>query len=153
VITCAQTQIWHLGKIAPVATHSDVAKVSQATLTELESAFRQALAQTDRLAITIDGMGVDVFWRTFNTRLVLEGANPSSDDSVGKFVAGKLAFDASDSTACKDSLARVAFYVGLDLPLSNPSEAKPTTRLAVLGSPEDRAEILAAIRASQNRKS
>ena len=126
--TCAQSQIWALPSLAPVATATNTGSFSDPTLPQLEQAFREALAQPDkRDVVKLDGMGVHIIWRTFDRRLVVGSVNPNPDDALGTFVstAVKLAFNALSDSACRDGLADAGLYAGLKLPYSVPRETKP----------------------------
>jgi hypothetical protein len=126
--TCAQSQIWALPSLAPVATATNTGSLSDPTLSQLEHAFREALAQPDKQGVvTVDGMSVHIVWRNFDSRLVVEGVNPNVDDALGAFIstAVKLAFNALSDSACRDGLANAGLYAGLKLPYSGPRETKP----------------------------
>ena len=125
--TCAQSQIWALPSLASVATATNTGSFSEPTLPQLEQTFREALVQPDRRGVvTLDGMSVHIVWRNFDSRLVVEGVNPSADDALGAFVstAIKLAFNALSDSACRDGLANAGLYAGLKLPYSVPRETK-----------------------------
>ena len=144
-VVCATSRIWTLQKPGPVLAAIDEGNFSEPTLAEMELAFRQALAQWGNRGLTIDGMSVHIAWRHVTARLVVEGANPSSRDALGKFVstAIKRTFDAITLSPCRDGLALAAGYVGLDLPLSEPTT--PKTQVATFGTNEERAQLLAAM--------
>lgn len=138
-----------------MAQELEVRLVQQMRHKELEQAFRKALEQPDkRGVVTLDGMSIHIAWRNFDGRVLVEGANPGAGDALGMFVSMLVgvAFNALTDDLCRDSLARAGRYVDLKLPLSVPIEPKPKTHIGVLGTPEGRAEVLAAIKASQEKK-
>ena len=96
---------------------SDEAKLGAGTLAKLEVSFRTALAERDSLGIVLDGMRVDACWRTYDKRLILEGANPVSGTALAGFVASiiTIAFDATNSDTCRGYLGDAGRYVGLTL--------------------------------------
>lgn len=153
--TCAETQIWGLRQIGPVSTATAMSVVGDRSLEELEQAFRKSLEQPDKRGVTtVDGMGVHIAWRNFDSRVVVEGANPSPSDALGRFVSTlvSVAYNSLSDALCRGSLARAGLYVGLDLALSAPAETRPKTHIGVLGTPEGRAEVMAAIKAAQEKK-
>ena len=153
--TCAESQIWGLTQMASVSIATEVSVVGDQSLEGLEQEFRKSLEEPDqRGVVTIDGMSVHIAWRNFDSRVMVEHANPGAGDALGGFVSTLVSatFNALSDDRCRDSLARAGGYVGLELPLSAPVEPKPKTHIGVLGTPEGRAEVLAAIRASRERK-
>lgn len=153
--TCAESQIWGLPQMATVSVVTEVSVVGDQSLAALEQEFRKSLEQSDkRGVVTLDGMTVHIAWRNFDSRVVVERANPGEGDALGRFVSALVnaAFAALNDERCRDALARAGGYVGLELPLSVPVETKPKTHIGVLGTPEGRAEVLAAIQASREKK-
>lgn len=88
-----------------------------ASLAALELDFRRALGEPDPRTTGRDGVRVSVFWRSFDSRLIVERANPTSDSALGGFVAraAALAWGAVAQPACRESLDRAGGYLGLSL--------------------------------------
>lgn len=87
---CARRGVDYFSPPAPVPVAIGVGRVKKPTLLELETAFRAALAAPDRRASGRDGMTVHVFWRFENVSLALDGAVPTPEDALGRFIAATL---------------------------------------------------------------
>ncbi|MBB4224545.1 hypothetical protein GGD71_005341 [Variovorax guangxiensis] len=101
--------------------------------------------------IMIDGMPSELLvFRDGAVALRTEGnAGKRGDYSALVGFAISTAWDCISNPFCRNALADAGEYVGKKLPREVEPARKPTIGTMVLGSEEDRAELLEALRASQ----
>ena len=123
---------------------------------EISRLFDEARAAMEqRTGICIDGMGVEAC-------LVAQGAvkrfsgNAIASQSLADFVVELInaTWTRSQSISVRNALARCAFYVSEDYPVQPLPPQPPVTRLAILGTQDERTdylEKLEAIRRARKR--
>jgi len=111
-VACAREKI-PFDVPAPTPVDEDEGIIGTTALADLEIRFRNALQTNDRLTQGRDGIRVNIFWRTFNARLIVEGAAPEPADALGRFVAQviELASHSIRSAACKACLREASAYL------------------------------------------
>jgi hypothetical protein len=96
----------------------------------------------------IDGMPVDAVEFEAGSPVRRVKHNVSASSPFGRFVARALdlAWNSIGNAHCKNAIASAAKYADLDLPRTEEPERKPVVRTMVLGLPEDRNQLLEALR-------
>lgn len=147
-VVAAQAMVWHQLAPAPILADQDQGQVSMECFTRLSTAVAAAGSSLDGTGVAIDGMPVDALLMR-NGELILKIHHNASTSSAFKtFVAHAIsaAWSSLQSAPCRNSLAHAAKYAGLDLPLDPEPARKPTVETMVLGSEEDRQELLNALK-------
>lgn len=150
---CAKTQFWTRQYPGPIPTIRETAVLELSVFAGLEDRFRRALAAPDCGGVVLDGMPVHVEWRIFSHRIIVEDFNSSREGALRDFVAQTIqqVFVVAGLTECRNALAEAARYVGLDLPIEERPERDPPIQVGVLGDADERAEVLAVVRAAEER--
>ncbi len=149
-VASAREQIW----ASSFGGGADTALVaSSVSFEEIEVALRGALPIGPQGGIAIDGMQVHIAYRSLSAT-VHSSCNPASRESLAAFVAAiiRRTWEACDNVRVRNALANAARYVDLALPVEDVEPEPARTTIAIIGSPQERAELLDAVRVVRDRK-
>lgn len=151
-VAIPSAQIWRVGP-GIQTVYSASQDLGCAMYDSIEASLRAAVSQPPRSGITLDGMPVHIAHRSLGA-VVLVRTNPGSGEPMGGLVADVIAtaFEAIDNQRIRNALSSAGRYVGRDLPYREPMPAPSTTHIAVIGTPGERAEMLAAVAAVAAKK-
>lgn len=146
-VAAAVDQIFHLPDRLTVAVNKTRAALLLDARHDLEIRLFETLARGFPAGAMIDGMPTHIYFRRFSSEFIMTNVNPGATTDLSRFLAHviSLARDFIADPACKNVLADVGRYVGLDLPKALSPASKPRTVTIVLGSPDDKSEIMTAL--------
>jgi hypothetical protein len=147
-VSAARNMIWHLPRPTPVPTDSEECEVATGCLQTLLLQFARSTTGLLVPGIMIDGMPVDAIALQRGSPVRRVKHNVSARSPYAEFVAQalNLAWGSLANPFCKNAIASAAKYARLDLPRTEEPERKPVFRILVMGSGEDRHELLEALR-------
>jgi hypothetical protein len=147
-VCAARRMIWHLPHPTLVSTDSQQCEVRLGELSALLLQFASSTTGFAGPGIMIDGMPVDAVQFQAGSPVHRVKHNVAASSPFGTFVARALdlAWNSISNAHCKNAIASAAEYANLDLPRTEEPERKPVVKTMVLGSPEDRHQLLEALR-------
>lgn len=149
-VVAAKEQIWHQAGPSPKATTTCVAiaPVTSAQLDVLAALARNAAAAPAQAVVVIDGMTVHTVMRVDQQCELDLKTNVGKRSAYAEFVAQalKLAWNAVTDARVKNALRAAGSYVGLVLQEQALPPEKPTIRTVVLGTEEEAAQLLRALK-------
>ena len=150
-VVSARAMIWHQFEPAPVLTDRAEGIVPAEDFARLLAPAEPVVRSGAVRGIMIDGMPSELLiFRDGAVALRTEGnAGKNGDYSALVGFAISTAWDCISNPFCRNALADAAEYVGKKLPHEVAPARKPTIGTMVLGSEEDRAELLEALRVSR----
>jgi hypothetical protein len=149
-VIAARTMIFRQFEPAPMLTdrcEEPVAAVLEKVSSELSAALVPEF-QRGEPGIAIDGMPTDILLVRANTPSIAIEHNVGRQGRLSTLVGTiiSLAWDSTKSHFCKNALAEAGKYAGLDLPHCPEPPRKPTIETMVLGNPEDKHELMEALK-------
>lgn len=146
-VVAARAMVWHQPSPAPMPTDSDRGEVSMDWLTCFAAAIATASGQEDA-GLVIDGMPVDALLVQDGRSVLKVRRNADCQSDFGACVAQVIstAWKSLQNIPCRNALAHAARYTGLDLPLFPEAAGKPSIQTLVLGTDEERRELLDALK-------
>lgn len=152
-VVAARAMVWHLLNPAPVLADQDQGEVSMECFTHLATALAAAGSNPEGTGIVLDGMPANALLMRNGELLFKAHHNAGTPSAFSTFVAQAIsaAWGSLQSSPCRNALVHAAAYTGLDLPLDPEPPQKPTVETMVLGSEEDRRELLNALKQHHRR--
>ncbi|MCE4557195.1 hypothetical protein [Pelomonas cellulosilytica] len=153
-VVCARFMIWHQFEPSPMLTDRDRGAVPPAVAASLISSMTPVVHPGAVPGITIDGMPTDLLHFRSGSVALRVGGNAGRKGNFSGFIAQAIAtaWEHISNPYCRNSLAQAGEYVNRSLPRDvEPPQRKPTIETRVLGSSEDRAELLAALKQHHDR--
>jgi hypothetical protein len=143
-VVSAQEMIWHQYEPAPMQTDRSDAVVAQAAFAGLLASMVPAAPPTTDAVrgILLDGMQTELLH--FRAGVLVGTKKGDYTAFIGHALA--LASELIPSPYCRNALADAAEYVGRRLPRVPEPPRKPVVKTVVLGTEEDRAQLMAALR-------
>ena len=149
-VICAREMIWRQLGPPPMPTHRAKAGLPVGTFDALLTSLAPVAHRgtTTVPGITIDGMPTELLYFRAGKLVLKVGGNGGRDDDFSAFLALAVvtAWQCISSDQCRNSLAEAAGYLGKSLPRQTELPRKPIVETLVLGSEEDRAQVLEALR-------
>ncbi|MBQ0936142.1 hypothetical protein [Ideonella paludis] len=147
-VVCARFQIWRQFEPRPSLTDRAEGTIPAATFAQLRSSMVPVTRPGAVPGIVIDGMPSDLLHFQQGSVVLWTGGNPGAKGDFSAFVTLALvsAWEHISSSYCRNALAEAAEYVGKRLPREQEPQRKPTVETMVLGLPEDREQLLDALR-------
>lgn len=141
--------LWRQPVLRRLPELREAVSVPADVLAEAEAGFAAAFADRDRdgRRVCVDGLAVECC-RVDGGRVERFAEPVFHDTAVSEFVGRLLwrAWVACRVPGVRNALAECARYLGAEYPPQSDPERPPARRLLVLGTPEARAEYLAALR-------
>lgn len=152
-VATSRNQIWSRGAHDPLAVDRCSALRSTSEFEPMEMNFRASLGRPAEMVVMIDGMRVHAAYRRGSDSIIVS-ESPAAGEPFARFCADavQLAFGAIDHGGCRNGLAGVGRYLDLELPEVPESDLKPISRISILGARADTAELLSALRATDERR-
>jgi len=144
-VVAAKSMVWLLDRPGVVKSDREVFTLPEESVRVLVAGFEQCLAAPPRSGIQIDGMSFDTLLRRSGTAERISGHVAFA--AHASFVAGviEMVWKGLLNIECKNALARAASYTGLEIAPIQVPVPPPATGILVLGSPEDRRQLLSAL--------
>jgi len=150
-VVAAVSQIWRQDWPVPQLTQveQEVGIFSELQFTRLSSLLNLAAEPTQASRfVVIDGMQAHTVLRAGREGKLNLNQNVAGDANYGSFVAEtiKQAHSVIGSSSIRNALADAGSYVGLRIPLEVVPPAKDVVQTLILGSQEETAQLLEALR-------
>jgi len=150
-VVSARAMIWHQFEPAPMLTDRSEGVVPPEVFTSLFAPMAAVAKSGAVRGIMIDGMPSELLLFRGGAVALRTGGNAGKQGDYSALVglAISTAWDCISNPLCRNSLSDAAEYLGKKLPREFEPARKPTIGTMVLGSEEDRAELLEALRMSR----
>lgn len=147
-VVSARAMIWDAAAPLETLTDRDEGNLSSDQYDHLASDFMHLAKRHSQRGAVLDGMTADILLLRKGTLVARFQGNVSGKSPLGPLVARAIkdAWDCIPSPRCRNAIATTGKYVGLDLAKFEEPELKPTVRTVVLGSEEDRKQVLRALK-------
>ena len=148
-------QFWaRRGEVCSPSDHEQV-QLPAGAFEELLGLFQEAHTALDpeRQCVWLDGMGSESCLVSLAGTQRLR-AHVSTTQALGKFVGRlvELAWSGCQGPKLRNALARAASYLNIKYPLEVEPPQRPVTRLAILGTPDQRRDYLEMLRRNKKEK-
>ena len=145
-------RLWAERSLVCLPHESEATNLPSAAFEEVLALFTAAHASFDpeRRYVCVDGMG-SASCLVSRTGTKLLDAHVSAHVATGQFIGRliELAWNACCHPGVRNALAQAALYLGGEYPIQEVAPQPAVTRLAVLGTPEEKSQYLAIL---QQRK-
>jgi hypothetical protein len=147
-VVSARFMIWRQVEPAPMLADRAEGAVSEAAFAGLISAMVPITRPNALPGIMIDGMPTEVLHFQSGAVALKAGGNGGRKGDFSAFLAMAVAtaWDCISSPYCRNALAEAGEYVGKSLPRDAEPARKRTIETLVLGSDEDRAQVIEALK-------
>jgi len=147
-VVSARSMIWRQSEPSPVLTDRDEGTIPPAVSADLISSMVPIAKPGAVPGIMIDGMPTELLHFQDGAIALRVGGNAGRKGDFSGFIALAIAtaWECISSPYCRNSLAEAAEYVGKSLPHESEPARKPIIGTMVLGTEEDRAQLLEALR-------
>ena len=147
-------QFWAQKSMVHLPHEREEVELPAAAFVEISALFASAHAMFDpqRRFVCVDGMGSESCLVSRANTQQLE-AHVSEQRATGKYVARtiELAWNSCRQHRIRNALAHAAWYLDVKYPLQDVPPSPPITRIAVLGTPEDRRDYFEMLKATQKQ--
>ena len=153
-VVSARGMIWQQYQPAPMLADRSEAVMAQAAFASLLASMVPAPPAPDAVpGFIVDGMPTELLHFKAGARASKVGGNGGRKGDFSAFIGHvlALAWELVPSPYCRNALADAAEYVGRHFPRVPEPPRKPVVETVVLGSEEDRAQLMAALQKQDGR--